>query len=209
MRRISADRPSRQVYLNRIFSLNLVTWAVLGLTAGIQGDSLPIVRICIAAIHLVAGGLFWLRDDVREETTWRNLLLCVPGVVISGAMLSLSPELDVWPVHAIGLFLLGTSLTLLSFLSLGRSFSILPARREIQQTGAFAIVRHPIYASELLLLLACWSTHWNSPALLVCFAAGILLLVVRIRIEEELLSRDPNYQRYALRVRWRLIPAMW
>jgi len=37
--------------------------------------------------------------------------------------------------------------------SLGRSFGIVPANRKVQSHGAYQVVRHPLYASEMIFLL--------------------------------------------------------
>ena len=71
------------------------------------------------------------------------------------------------------------------------------------------ILRHPMYAGALFffvgtpLLLGSW---WGL-ALAPVFA---LLLVVRIRIEEQTLRAAlPGYDAYAAEVRYRLVPMVW
>ena len=141
--------------LNRVFSINLACWAVLSLAE--MWDSQygwVTVRFCISCLHTCAAWLFWHRQTSKQETSVRNLALCLPSICTSGLMLGFAAPLPTWPVLSVITFAVGTGLTLLSFLSLGRSFAVLPARRQIRQTAAYSIVRHPIYASEQVLLLA-------------------------------------------------------
>jgi protein-S-isoprenylcysteine O-methyltransferase Ste14 len=85
------------------------------------------------------------------------------------------------------------------------------AEREqvVVDTGPYAIVRHPMYAGSVPLTvgMALWLGSYAG-ALLA--AAPIGTLVLRVLVEERLLCRElPGYDRYAQRVRWRLVPFVW
>jgi protein-S-isoprenylcysteine O-methyltransferase Ste14 len=88
---------------------------------------------------------------------------------------------------------------LVSALTLGRCFGILPEARGLVTRGPYAIVRHPVYVGEFgtfagLLIAA--PTAWNFAAILA-FCAG---QAVRMRLEEEALTREfPEYAEYAAR----------
>ena len=76
-------------------------------------------------------------------------------------------------------------------------------------TGPYAIVRHPMYASALIMLVSmglALDSGWGALA-----AVGIeLLLVLRIGGEERVLREGlPGYVEYTQRVRYRLIPLIW
>lgn len=108
----------------------------------------------------------------------------------------------------LGLQLLGLAICVLSFLALGRSFGFAAADRGLVRRGPYAIVRHPIYASYILLqfgyLLQSISV-WN--ALVMLFATSCN--VGRVLVEERLLATGEQYDAYRTRVRWRLIPGVW
>jgi protein-S-isoprenylcysteine O-methyltransferase Ste14 len=81
--------------------------------------------------------------------------------------------------------------------------------QRVIDTGPYAIVRHPMYASAISyllgipLLLGSW---WGLPVALL-FIIGVS---VRSVFEERLLARDlEGYAEYARRVRWRIVPYVW
>jgi protein-S-isoprenylcysteine O-methyltransferase Ste14 len=76
-------------------------------------------------------------------------------------------------------------------------------------TGPYAVVRHPMYSSVVLLFffapiaLGSW---WA----LIPFIPLPLILMLRIRSEEKVLERDlAGYKDYRRKVRFRLIPLVW
>lgn len=76
----------------------------------------------------------------------------------------------------------------------------------VVQSGLYSVVRHPLYAGNLLFFsgLAIWL---GSTAALVGVLGQLLFTLARIVIEEgELRARIPAYADYARRVRGRLIP---
>jgi protein-S-isoprenylcysteine O-methyltransferase Ste14 len=79
----------------------------------------------------------------------------------------------------------------------------------VADTGPYAVVRHPMYAWILPLLLgaplllgSAWGLLW--------LALFLPLLAARI-LGEEAVLRDglPGYRDYTARVRYRLIPGIW
>jgi len=88
---------------------------------------------------------------------------------------------------------------------LGRSFSIIPARRQIRTGFIYRVVRHPIYSLYLLGDLI-FVTTVPTPRNLVVWTAGAILLYVRAMLEENVLQQDPDYRFYMSRTQWRLIP---
>lgn len=81
--------------------------------------------------------------------------------------------------------------------------------QQVIDTGPYAVVRHPMYASALLLfagvplLLGSWLGLVLAPVLI----AGMAWRAIR---EEEALRRDlAGYDGYARRVRYRLFPGIW
>jgi len=76
-------------------------------------------------------------------------------------------------------------------------------------TGPYAVVRHPMYSSQLVMLPALMVAlgSWWSAALTLSI---VVPLVMRIRNEEEVLRRDlAGYGDYCGKVRYRLLPGVW
>ena len=83
------------------------------------------------------------------------------------------------------------------------------ADQRVISTGPYAIVRHPMYAAALVMLLGI------SPALGSWWGVLIVLailpaLIWRLLDEERFLVRNlPGYSEYQVRVRYRLLPFIW
>ncbi len=76
------------------------------------------------------------------------------------------------------------------------------------QTGVYGVVRHPLYASVILLSVA-WSLLWRSGPSLAVTALLVILLDAKARREERWLRETfAEYADYAKRVR-RLIPWLY
>ncbi len=106
---------------------------------------------------------------------------------------------------AVALVWLGTVLQIVSLLSLNRSIAIVAAKRDIKTRGMYRYVRHPIYASYVL-LFAGYVLSNTSAANGLIYALLLVLLACRIAREERHLGADPVYREYMLAVRYRLIP---
>jgi protein-S-isoprenylcysteine O-methyltransferase Ste14 len=104
--------------------------------------------------------------------------------------------------------LLGLAICVTSFLALGRSFGFVAADRGLVRRGPYAIVRHPIYASYVLLqfgyLLQSISLR---NALVMAFASGCN--AGRALAEDRVLASNRGYDAYRHQVRWRLFPGIW
>jgi len=82
-------------------------------------------------------------------------------------------------------------------------------RHTVVDSGVYGVVRHPMYAGAVLLLI-------GMPLWLESYAAAMLAslpigtLVLRILVEEQFLTRElKGYDTYAKTVRYRLIPFLW
>ncbi len=102
----------------------------------------------------------------------------------------------------------GIVLNIAALLSLNRSFAIVPAVRNIKTKGFYTIIRHPMYASYLLMYIGYFlsnSTLANGIILLLCIAFQL----ARIEREEVLLSTEPVYKIYQQKVKYKLIPGIY
>ncbi len=102
----------------------------------------------------------------------------------------------------------GVLLALMAALVLGRSFDLFPALRRVKTRYVYQIVRHPIYASTLILRLG---YVLKNPSL---YNAELLLLVAvlydrRAKYEEDVLSHDRSYVEYLQQVKYRFVPGVY
>jgi protein-S-isoprenylcysteine O-methyltransferase Ste14 len=109
------------------------------------------------------------------------------------------------------LFILGGLLTAAGFLSLGANLSLLPRPPEkgrLVESGAYRLVRHPIYSGLFFAVLGwgVWLHSWPT------IGYALILFVVhdlKARREERWLrEKFPGYEGYQKRVR-RLIPFVY
>jgi len=110
-----------------------------------------------------------------------------------------------WAAAGNILQLAGILSILASMLSLQRSFGIVPAHRGIRTQGVYNVVRHPLYASELVWMLGFAIANpsaWNVGLWLF----DCVLQFTRACAEERFLGVDPLYSQYQARVKYRLLP---
>jgi len=81
--------------------------------------------------------------------------------------------------------------------------------QKVISTGPYAIVRHPMYAGALVMLLGiplALGSWWGLCALLFI----VPVLIWRLLDEERLLRKElPGYVQYTQEVRYRLVPCLW
>jgi len=126
----------------------------------------------------------------------------LPLLVRPGAA-AIAPE-----VVTTALMSLGALITVLAKLSLNRRFGMAPANRGVQAGWAYSIVRHPMYAGYVLVQLGFLLSNpslWNLCLYLACWSVQL----GRVFREERWLLTDPDYQTYAAKVRYRLVPGIF
>ncbi len=101
-----------------------------------------------------------------------------------------------------GFFVLG------AFLSLNRSFGIAPENRGVKSMGFYRIIRHPMYFGYVLAETGFVINNFSYYNLIV-FALAVSFTMLRLQAEERVLRKDREYQEYAQKVRWKLIPLIF
>jgi protein-S-isoprenylcysteine O-methyltransferase Ste14 len=81
--------------------------------------------------------------------------------------------------------------------------------QQVVSTGLYAIVRHPMYTSTIVMFVAMplvLGSYWATLPMVLY----IPIIAIRIKDEEQLLRADlKGYTEYCDRVRWRLLPYIW
>lgn len=136
-------------------------------------------------------------------------LVAIVGTFVMMLLVVLPPE-PIGPTQRVIstlLIILGASLSIWCLRQLGRSFSIMATSRELKTRGSYAIVRHPLYGAEVLMILGIILSHGS----LLAFGVGFVWLLLQIRraqYEESVLRQTfPEYEDYARRVPM-LIPGL-
>ncbi|MBE6941323.1 MAG: isoprenylcysteine carboxylmethyltransferase family protein [Ruminococcaceae bacterium] len=81
--------------------------------------------------------------------------------------------------------------------------------QKVVDTGLYGIVRHPMYMATILLFLMI-PIVLGSWYALIAFAFYPAIIIVRLKDEEELLTRElPGYAEYKQKVKYRIIPFIW
>ena len=79
----------------------------------------------------------------------------------------------------------------------------------VVDTGLYGIVRHPMYMATILLFLMIPIVLGSWYALIV-FAFYPAIIIVRLKDEEDLLTRElPGYAEYKKKVKYRMVPFIW
>jgi protein-S-isoprenylcysteine O-methyltransferase Ste14 len=134
-------------------------------------------RFAAYAGTFVMVGFFHAVRTWSPESFTTNAL---PGIAALGAML----------------WLAGTVLVGIALWSLRHAFSIEPEARRVVSSGAYGLVRHPVYAAYVLQFLGIWLIYPS-----VVLAAGIAiwfgLTLIRMHFEESILMQAfPEYESY-------------
>ncbi|HSP65415.1 MAG TPA: isoprenylcysteine carboxylmethyltransferase family protein [Candidatus Deferrimicrobium sp.] len=135
-----------------------------------------------------------------------TVMLLVVGALPQGARLYSPPS---WLGGlSTALSVTAFALAVYGLLYLRRSLSIIPEVRRLVTGGPYRVVRHPLYAAEIL--AACAFVMVNPGVLpVVVLAPFIATQLLRSRFEERLLTAAyPQYVGYARRTP-RLIPFIW
>jgi protein-S-isoprenylcysteine O-methyltransferase Ste14 len=170
--------------------------------------------------HRLIGGLFVLeqawfvvaflarrpqRAISRRLSSW----LVAFGGTFAGVLFRPDGIHLAWGVAAgFGLQLAGLVICIVSLVALGRSFGFVAADRGVKTRGPYAMVRHPVYASYLLIQSG-YVMQAMSLRNIVVFAAATGCNICRALAEERLLAGSPAYRAYQGRVRWGMIPYLW
>lgn len=179
------------------------------------------VPMLIAGFVMLAKSPDFLRkrlDAKEKQETQKGVvafsgLMFVAGFVVAGLDFRFGwSNVPAWVVvTASVLFLVAYAL----YAEVMRENAYLSRTIEVQQgqtvvdTGLYSIVRHPMYAVTNLLFLMIPLVLGSWYALIV-FAFYPVIIIVRLKDEEELLTKElPGYAEYKQKVKYRMIPFIW
>ena len=109
---------------------------------------------------------------------------------------------------ATNLIFFGTLLHIFGLVSLNRSMALVAAKREVKTGGMYRFVRHPLYASYLLIFTGYVLAN-TTPMNLVFYVLTMGFLHARLLREEKHLIHHPVYAEYMRQVPYRVIPFVY
>ena len=184
--------------------------------------------LCLLFVPMLLLGILMLarardllakRLDVKEKQGTQKGVVAVMGLIfLSGFILAGLDFRFGWskvplPVVIVAsvLFLVGYALyaeVMRENAYLSRTVKVEEGQTVIS-TGLYAVVRHPMYTASTVMFLAL-PLILGSWYALIPFALYPVLMVVRIRGEEKLLTAElSGYEEYKRKVKFRLIPFIW
>jgi protein-S-isoprenylcysteine O-methyltransferase Ste14 len=198
---------------------------------GLAEAEIPAMKsqfVIIAYLSWVVLALVWLPGYFMSKSTANvpRLAMQIPATALLalGFVFLLNPwtrfpNVPVTPhdtlfgIIGVALVLAGVGFAVWARLTLGANWSGLVVTmkqgHELIQNGPYAIVRHPIYTGILLAMIGTALTR-GILAGYIGVTAGLVAIMIRIKIEEQLMSErfGDAYQVYRRRAR-KLVPFVW
>ena len=187
--------------------LGVIAWQTHGLY---QQGHLNLIEITFI---LNNGALAWVvlvrqKHVSINHNLWHQLIALIAffsGIAFIGEPTSEQPLVS---LVSQTLLLIASLLGLLSIFHLKDSFGILIAYRSIKTHGLYRYVRHPMYATDILLRIGYLVSHFNRMTILL-FVLSTGCYVYRAMLEEEFLcSQTDTYKAYMAQVPYRFIPGL-
>ena len=184
--------------------------------------------ICLLFVPMLIAGFVMLckqpeflakRLDVKEkQATQKGVvalsgLMFIAGFVVAGLDFRFGWSQIPLPVTVVAsvLFLLAYVLyaeVMRENAYLSRTIKVEEGQKVVD-TGLYGIVRHPMYMATILLFLMMPIVLGSWYALIV-FAFYPAIIIVRLKDEEDLLTRElPGYAAYKEKVKYRILPFIW
>lgn len=159
------------------------------------------------------------RLDAKEKQATQKGVLAFSGLMFIGGFVVAGLDFrfgwsyvpDAVVIAASALFLLAYALyaeVMRENAYLSRTIKV-EEGQTVVDTGLYGIVRHPMYSATVLLFLMIPLILGSWYALIV-FAFYPAIIILRLKDEEDLLSRElAGYEDYKKKVKYRLLPFIW
>jgi protein-S-isoprenylcysteine O-methyltransferase Ste14 len=194
----------RDVVVNTVAAVSLSFFVVITVHAYIATGG--IAYLLIACNESLYAGLFFLREHAVDHSKKSGDWFVAFVATFLGTLLR--PATSVALALGTCTIVVGVMVSIISTLTLNRSISIIPALRSIKTRGLYSIVRHPLYAGELLSMggyVLVNASILNS----IVFVGTVIFMLVRIVREEDFLARSAQYRSYLRIVRYKLVPFIY
>jgi len=192
--------------MNRVIAFfGAVFWIVLAGARLRQAMEGSLVAILLAAQSGLAAYLLLRQSPVTEQLPWSRIPKYQYLTAWISTLMPLTLRVENSLLYGELLASIGLILTLWAMISLSRSFGIAPADRGLVQVGPYRLVRHPMYAGELLSVAGALLGSVTSFNIAI-FILLVISMFLRIHWEEAIIA---GFGQYAREIRWRLVPGVW
>ena len=196
-----------QMLMNVYLFINMAIWVAWRTYGTWAKGELGYVEVAFAVQNVILLAVILSRRS--HQAVDRNVFRQLVAVLAfySGLAFMGQPSTGGVSVQIVskGILLVSHILSAMCLLTLGRSFGILIALRKVRTSGVYGIVRHPMYAADMLLRIGFVVSHLNWGTVILCVASGGCY-VYRAVLEERFLSQTQEYRDYMQRVKYRFIP---
>ena len=155
-----------------------------------------------------------IREGIVAPILFFTIILCVVLNPLDVFYLHLLPAPSV-AIKYLGMFLFITGYALIGMTVAQNEFAtptvldVSERHQQLVDTGFYACIRHPMYAGILVWMvgMGLWLESYTA-ALSTSFLGPLFFF--RIRTEENILNEKlPGYEKYILKVKYRLFPYIW
>lgn len=159
------------------------------------------------------------RLDAKEKQTAQKGVLALSGLMFIGGFVVAGLDFRFgWSKMPAAVTVIAAVLFLLAYLLyaevmrenayLSRTIRV-EEDQKVVDTGLYALVRHPMYMATILLfmMIPLVLGSWYA---LIPFAFYPAIIIIRLRDEEKLLTRElSGYEEYKKKVKYRILPFIW
>lgn len=212
---VTTQSTRRRIDLGRVIAVTIFVFFLIVNALHLLHDAragsysaLPPMVLTMGFYVLLVWAYLRRSPSKRTDMHWWSWLVAFLGTAAPFAipLVSQGSRDGVLAIAATVVLSVGLVAMLWALGALGTNISVVPQAREVVTTGPYAVVRHPLYAAELVNVLGiCLAT--TGPWPWVVAVALVSFQVTRARREERLLSRElQGYADYAARTPM-LVPA--
>ncbi len=194
----------RPIIENTLLGVLFTFFALAAFSTWQQTGQFQMLLLAIQEALLI-GLIITRRNHTDISRSWLDAVIAVAGTAAPLLQRAGGWHQPMLMQIGVGVQIVGLIVSIIAVASLGRSFGILAANRGIKTNGLYRLVRHPLYGSYLFSYLGFLLGNASLLNLLVIIFS-IACQYLRAKAEEQVLLRDPAYQAYVQKVRYRFIP---
>ncbi|MDR1397252.1 MAG: hypothetical protein LBJ14_05925 [Desulfarculales bacterium] len=196
--------------LNIIFFTFFLLLCGLQTYAALGENRLGLTELIFIIHNLVFAGVFLTRKPVKALSESFKHQAVALAAFFSGPFF-IGPAVTNNPACVFASEIITAAALLLgmaTLLNLGKSFGVMVAVRELKSRGLYGVVRHPMYATDIMMRLGYLITHAGIfNVCLVLFSSACYIW--RAVLEESFWQQHSDYQEYMQKVPYRFIPRIF